>query len=103
MHYSGEKLTELILDDNPMLDIKSHSFNGMNQLQYLSLCYMKNLSKINEAAFATLENLTQLKIANNEKLAFIHPGAFEDFQYPFVLRYLNFNMFGFNHTAGQKI
>ena len=69
-----------------MIEIKSYSFNGMNQLQYLSLCFMKNLTRINEEAFATLGNLTALKIANNENLRFIHPEAFEEFQYPFVLR-----------------
>ena len=57
---------------------------------------MKNLSKISEEAFATLGNLTELKIANNENLAFIHPDAFKEFQYPFVLRYLNFKVW-INH------
>ena len=69
-----------------MNQLRTHSFNEMIHLKYLSLSYMPNLSKIDGEAFSSLRNLTILKISHNPLLGYIDPEAFADFQYPMVLR-----------------
>lgn len=87
LHYDG--LEELIIDENPMSVLKSHSFSAMTSLQKLSICKMPNLGYIKEVAFAGLRNLSILHIENNPMLGFIDPDAFVDFQYPMVLKTLS--------------
>ena len=66
LHYNG--LEELILDENPISVLKSHSFSGMTSLQKLSICNMPNLGVIKEVAFSGLRTLSILHIDNNPML-----------------------------------
>ena len=87
IHYgNGKHLQELILDDNPMEVLKSHSFNEMRNLKRLSIRFMPNLNLVEHAAFATLENLKTLKVSNNPRLHYINSDGFKDFQDPLILR-----------------
>ena len=46
IHYNGEALEALILDDNPMEIIQSHSFSDMIKRKYLSICKMSRLGSV---------------------------------------------------------
>ena len=70
LHYDG--LEELIIDENPMSVLKSHSFSAMTSLQKLSICKMPNLGYIKEVAFAGLRNLSILHIENNPMLGKVY-------------------------------
>lgn len=86
--YNGEDWEELIIDQNPIVELRSHSFNGMNALKSLSISYMPTLSSIHEAAFSSLGSLQTLRMEGNEMLGFIDPDAFVEFQYPMILKEL---------------
>ena len=89
IHYDGHDLETLILDENPMEVIKSHSFSRMVTLSKLSICKMPNLAFIHEESFSGLRNLTFLHIDQNPVLGFIDPDAFVDFQDPMILQELS--------------
>jgi len=67
----------LTLDDNPLRDLDESSFPSLPSLDYLSLCYLPNLTVVGPETFADLQNLETLIMTDNVKLQYIDPEAFK--------------------------
>jgi len=68
---------ELSLDENPIGDLnEGNAFPTMPKLEKLNMTYMGSLAVIGKGGMGRLESLTELRLAHNLRLSFIHPSAF---------------------------
>lgn len=71
-------LAYLNLNANPIRNLDSESFVGLDKLQQLILSGMPNLTDIGSGTFAPLKKLITLRMAYNPSLSNIHYDAFRD-------------------------
>ncbi|KNC24911.1 hypothetical protein FF38_03006 [Lucilia cuprina] len=70
-------LKKLVLDENPFDDFdKTNVFKSLGELEYLSISYLPDVTKIGPYALSDLQNLTTLIAINNPHLSSIHELAF---------------------------
>ncbi|XP_030384114.1 leucine-rich repeat neuronal protein 3 [Scaptodrosophila lebanonensis] len=67
---SAVNLKSLTLDENPIQNLENKNvFPELKYLKYLSLSYMPELYKIGKGALSSLQNLTELILSDNGRLA----------------------------------
>ncbi|TMW46718.1 hypothetical protein DOY81_008199 [Sarcophaga bullata] len=71
------RLKKLVLDENPLKNFeKDNIFKSLEELDYLSISYLPDLTQIGAGALSNLQNLTTLVAANNPHLSLIAESAF---------------------------
>uniref|UniRef100_A0A1I8PJH9 LRRCT domain-containing protein n=1 Tax=Stomoxys calcitrans TaxID=35570 RepID=A0A1I8PJH9_STOCA len=95
-----KNLKKLVLDENPLGDfVKGNFSDSLNTLQYLSISFLTDTTRIGPGALNVLQNLTTLIASDNPRLSSIHELAFtknttnpDIFAYPPLTKlYLNNN------------
>lgn len=71
-------LAYLNMNANPISNLDSESFVGLDQLQELIISGMPNLTDVGYGTFAPLKKLTTLYMSHNPSLSNIHYDAFVD-------------------------